>query len=160
MKHVYKNTTIRVITVLMLLSLPFLGSDCEDIINQINNPPTGDIAGTWVLIYNAGTTNDICPGETVDFPSTSGGTATLTCPQQSSISRNYTVSGTTLTYTESGIQYEIGFTQNNELVLAGINNNRILYYSSVPSDGKPNVKYEKDIHSRSNSSSSNSSEIK
>lgn len=148
MKKFYKNLTLRIITALMVISIPFLGSSCEDII--INN--TGDITGTWTLIYNEGTTLDICPGEKVYFPNAGGGTATLTCPSQVSITRNYTISGTTLTYTETGIEYAISFTQNNELVLSGINNNRILYYSKQVADTKITEHDEAAKNSVSNSS--------
>lgn len=135
-----KIYVIRIITVLMLVSLPFLGSDCEDIINQVTQDPCtgGDITGNWTFIYNSGTLLDICPGETVNFPNNTGGTATLTCPNQSGISRNYTVSGQTLTYTETSMQYQVCFDNQGHLVLNGINNNRILYYSSSISD-KPQV---------------------
>lgn len=155
MKKMSKIVTIRIITVIMLVSLPFLGSDCEDIINQISEP-TGDLSGTWYFIYNAGTTLDVCPGEVVEYPNATGGTATLTCPNQTGITRNYTVSGTTLTYTDSGVEYNVGFTQNNELVLTGINNNRLLYYTKTITDNKNN----QNGTDGKNESNFNSSEIK
>lgn len=136
MKKMSKVVALRIITVIMLLSLPLLGSDCEDVINQITQP-TGDLSGTWYFIYNAGTTLDVCPGEVVVYPSASGGSATLTCPEQTAITRNYTVSGSTLTYTDTGVEYNVGFTSSNQLVLTGINNNRILYYSNSISDKNP-----------------------
>ncbi|MEO8513070.1 MAG: hypothetical protein ABI543_05900 [Ignavibacteria bacterium] len=152
-----KVVTIRIITVLFLASLPFLGSDCEDVINQINNPATGTLQGNWTLIYNAGTTLDICPGEMVSFPSNTGGTADLQCPENSNvIQRDYSVSGTTLTYTSSNVQYAVSFTQNNELVLTGINNNRLLYYTTTISSKKTN---EGSVKSDSKASNYNSSEI-
>lgn len=154
MKKMSKVVTIRIITALMLVSLTLVGSDCEDVINQITQP-TGDLTGNWTLIYNAGTLLDICPGETVNFPNASGGDATLTCPNQNGITRTYSVSGSTLTYTSSGIEYNVSFTQNNELVLTGINNNRILYYSNSISDKKGENKV-----SDKNAVNYNSSEIK
>jgi hypothetical protein len=155
MKKLSKFVLIRSFTILALIMLPILGTDCEDIINQINNNPcsgTNTIAGTWNLIYNAGTLNDICPGEQVIYPSSSGGTATLTCPNRTGISRLYSVSGSTLTYTETNAQYTVSFTENCELVLTGINNGRILYYSVQSSDKTRN------IESKPNSINSNSSE--
>jgi hypothetical protein len=137
MKIMYKTLSLRIITGLMLLSLPFLGSDCEDILNQINNPPTGNLQGDWTLIYNAGSTLDVCPGETANFPSNTNGTATLKCPNQTQITRDYSVSDSTLTYTASGVQYQIAFTQEGQLVLSGINNNRILYYGNNVPATKP-----------------------
>ncbi len=153
MNNMYKKLSIRLITGLMLLSLPFLGSDCEEILN--NTSPTGDITGSWTLIYNAGTTLDICPGEMVTYPSASGGTATLKCPNATEISRQYSISGSTLTYTDSGVQYSYQFTQNNELVLTGINNNRILYYSQTITDSKTSIE-----NNGKNSFNYNSSELK
>lgn len=161
MKKFSKVVTIRIITALMVVSLPFLGSDCEDIINQIT--PTGNIQGNWTLIYNAGTTLDICSGETVTFPNNTGGNATLQCPNQTSIDRAYTVSSSNLTYTASGIQYNFSFTSNNELVLTGVNNNRVLYYSTTISDGKNEqgkVNNDKKTVNNSKNSSDISSEIK
>lgn len=84
MKKLSKIALLRSLTIIMLVMLPLLGTDCEDIINQLgNNPCTGTntIAGDWTLIYNAGTLNDICPGERVVLPSSTGGTAQLTCPR-------------------------------------------------------------------------------
>jgi hypothetical protein len=149
----FKTLSLRAITAIMLLSLPFLGSDCEDVINQIGGGTGGDLQGDWTLIFVSGTTHDICPGETVNYPNNSGGTATLKCPQQPQITRNYTVSGTTLTYTETGAEYRIQFTQNNELVLTGINNNRQLYYAEGIASDK-SLNYE-----NKNNSVLNSSEI-
>ncbi|HAX48262.1 MAG TPA: hypothetical protein PK605_06490 [Ignavibacteria bacterium] len=136
MKKMSKVVTIRIITALMLVSLTLVGSDCEDFINQINQEPCtgGDITGTWTYIYNSGTTLDICPGEVVSFPNNSGGTATLTCPNQSAINRNYTVSGQTLTYTDTSIEYQVCFDGSGNLVLRGINTDRVLYYSSSISE--------------------------
>src|SRR4030095_16494932 len=151
MKNFY--SLLRLTIVLCLISFPFIGSDSQDVLNQINNQ-TGTLTGTWTLIYNAGTTLDICPGEQVEFPNETGGVATLTCPSHPSISRNYTVSGTTLTYTESGIKYDVAFTQNNELVLSGVNNNRILYYSNQITGSKESKQ------NGTMNSSSNSSELK
>ncbi len=154
MKKMNKIVTIRIITIIMLICLPFLGSDCEDLINQIS-PPTGSIEGNWTLIYNSGTTLDVCPGEKVSYPSSTGGTATLTCPDQTPVDRSYSVSGSTLTYTASNMQYEVSFTSNSELVLSGINNNRQLYYSTVPADKNQN----NEVKAGKNTANYNSSEI-
>lgn len=153
MKTNYKGISLRLLTVLLLLSLPFLGSDCEDIINQIS--PTGNITGDWTLIYNEGT-RDICPGEKANFPSSTGGTATLECPQGSPILRLYQISSSNvLTYTETGVEYQVSFTANNELVLTGVNNNRVLYYSNQISGRKTNS-----VSADKNTGSFNSSELK
>lgn len=149
---------LRTITAMILASLTFFGSDCEDVINQINNNPcsgSNQINGNWTLIYNAGTTNDICPGENLVLPSSTGGVATLTCPNRPSVNRNYTVSNGTLTYTETNIQYSVSFTQDCQMVFTGINNNRILYYTATS-----NITDKKKIENPLNSVNLNSSEIK
>ena len=153
-----KVVTIRIITALMLVSLTLVGSDCEDFINQINQEPCtgGDITGTWTYIYHSGTTLDICPGEVVSFPNNSGGTATLTCPNQSAINRNYTVSGQTLTYTDTSIEYQVCFDGSGNLVLRGINTDRVLYYSSSISE----TTNSQSGSNGKNVSNNNSSEIK
>lgn len=157
MKKMSKVVTIRIITALMLVSLTLVGSDCEDIINQVTQDPcsAGDISGNWTYIYNTGTLHDICPGETVNFPNNTGGTATLTCPYQTGIERTYTVSGQTLTYTETSVQYQICFDGDGNLVLKGLNTDRTLYYSGTISDKKGENKV-----LDKNAANYNSSEIK
>lgn len=158
MKKMSKVVTIRIITILMLVSLPMLGSDCEDIINQVTQDPctTGDITGNWTYIYNSGTLLDICPGEVVNFPNNTGGTATLTCPNQSGITRSYTVSNQILTYTETSVKYQICFDSDGHLVLNGIGTGRTLYYSSSISDKKSS---EGNVTNDKKASNLNSSEI-
>ncbi|HEY3250661.1 MAG TPA: hypothetical protein VGK25_06040 [Ignavibacteria bacterium] len=125
--------TLRSFFVLLVISLSFIGSDCDKTI--ISGGTTGDITGQWRLIYNAGTLNDICAGERVNFQS--NGVANLTCPGNGqSIQRNYTVSGSTLTYTETNIQYRIVTLNNTDLELEGINNERYLYYNRVTTNDK------------------------
>lgn len=163
MKKLSKIALLRTFTILVLVALPILGTDCEDIINQLGNNPcsgTNTIAGDWTNIYNAGTTNDICPGERVVYPNGTSGTATLTCPQNSAVvNRLYTLSGTTLTYTETGAEYSVQFTSDCQLVLTGINNNRILYYA-VTSSISDKSKTNNDTNTEKiNSVNSNSSEI-
>jgi len=155
MKKMSKIVAIRIITAFMLVSLTFAGADCEDFINQINEEPCtdGNITGTWTYIYNSGTTLDICPGEVVSFPNNTGGTATLTCPNQSAINRNYTISSQTLTYTDTSIEYQICFDQDGNLVLRGINTDRVLYYSSTITDNT-NKQSENDEKNVSNYNSS------
>ena len=158
MKKMSKVVTIRIITVLFLVSLPLLGSDCEDIINQINQDPctTGDVTGNWTLIYNSGTLLDVCPGETVSFPNNSSGTATLTCPNQNPIQRTYSISNQTITYNETSIQYQVCFDSDHNLVLKGIGNDRVLYYKSSVTDKKNDTQ----INTDNKAENYNSSEIK
>jgi hypothetical protein len=120
--------TIKLITALILIYLMFNGSNCSEVVN--NPPVTQDITGTWKLNFSQGSLNDICPGENVNFQS--NGIAILTCPNRPPINRNYSVSGNTLTYTETNVKYTIQLSNNNSfLTLTGINNNRILTYSKV-----------------------------
>lgn len=64
-----------------------------------------------------------------------------------------------MTYTETNAQYNVQFTENCEMVLSGINNDRILYYSATSniSDKKTDTKKNE---TDKNSVNSNSSEIK
>lgn len=124
------KATIRTFTVLILISLSFIGSDCNKLIETVDNPDcTGsqvDIIGTWKFVYNNGGIRDVCLGESVQF--TTGGTAFLTCPGQQTIQREYSVSSDyILTYTTSNIKYCLSG-DANELQLTGLNNNRILVY--------------------------------
>jgi hypothetical protein len=162
MKKLLKGSIIRTITILGIVSLAFYGGSCQDVLNTILQPPPADLEGDWQLIYNAGTTNDICRGELVNFPSTTGGVARLQCPGGTAIDRNYTVTGTTLEYTQTGTTYEIAFTQNNELVLDGsATNGRVLYYAAVVT-GSVSDTPEKNKENKADSKSStlNSSETK
>lgn len=157
MKKMSKVVTIRIITALMLVSLALVGSDCEEVINQINTGGCSNpqFIGDWTYIYNAGTLRDICPGEKVNFPSSTSGTATLTCPNQTALQRLYTVAGNVLTYTETSTEYNISYDESCNLVLTGINNNRILYYSNTITDDTG-----ENIVSDRNTAYYNSSEIK
>jgi hypothetical protein len=120
---IYRGKIIKTVFVLFLISLPFIGSDCSEDI--FNNPGTGDIKGSWRLVYNAGTNHDICSGEEVTF--NNNGQATLKCPPNTNtITRLYTVSNNQLTYTETGIVYDIEALTANELQLSG--SGRYLYY--------------------------------
>ncbi len=114
-----------------ICSLPFVGSDCDDGI--IGSGITGDIVGTWQLTSVTGNLQDICKGEVVKYDST--GIAVLQCPNSSPITRHYTVSNSILTYTETGVQYDITTLSNTTLVLVGRNNlGRTLSYTRMPAD--------------------------
>ena len=108
--------------------LPLIG--CKD---DIFSDSSDDISGTWRLYYNSGILHDVCPGEVVTFPSNTGGIAVLKCPNEDSLSRHYTVSGSTLTYTETGVSYTITGLSSTDLQLEGTGSSqgRYLYYSKV-----------------------------
>jgi len=125
------TASIRTLTVLIIISFSFIGSDCNEILENLSGGCTGnqvDLIGKWKFSQNMGGIRDICLGEIVEF--TSGGTAYLTCPNQNTITRNYTVSNNVLTYTQTNIQYCITG-DADELQLTGMNNNRVLYYVKV-----------------------------
>ena len=134
MNKILLKTTFRTILVMAFISLSFLGSDCNKIIETLGGD-TGELTGTWQLIYNGGTLNDICPGENANF--LTNGVAELSCPGNGqSISRIYTNLNYVLTYTETNIQYNIKKLTTSELELEGANNNRYLYYTRVTSTDK------------------------
>ncbi len=115
----------------IILSFPFTGSDCEN--NIIGNGTSGSLIGTWELVSIQGNLQDVCPGETVTYDTTA--IATLQCPNQDPITRNYTVSNNILSYTETGIQYDITTLSATTLVLEGRNGlGRTLSYTRQPAD--------------------------
>lgn len=137
---IQRYTVLKTILLVSFIILPLLGSNC----NNTNTVNTGNISGTWRLDFVQGNLQDVCFGEVVNFPSNTGGTATLTCPQQSSISRAYTFSGDVLTYTDTGVQYTVNSGTSGVLILTGTftaggtTNTRILTYRTSTMD-KSNV---------------------
>ena len=121
---------LRFIILLILLSFPFVGSDCNNTTTQVTNE---NIQGSWQLVSNTGgSQHDICPGESAVFQS--DGIAVLTCPNQASINRSYTVNNSVLKFTETSIEYSVNLTNNNNtLNMTGIGNvsGRILVYDKV-----------------------------
>jgi len=142
--------SFRTFLVLLVISLAFIGSDCNKLIEVIGGN-NADLTGNWKLIYNSGTLNDICPGETID--SQSNGIAAISCPGNGqSINRNYTNSGNVLTYTETGIKYDIKTLTSTDLELQGVNNDRYLYYTRVISAYKTELSGSSDKTKNNNSS--------
>ena len=90
---------------MILLGLTLTGTECEKLLTG-----TGSVEGNWTLVKMEGTLQDVCLGETANF---SGGIATLQCPGQNSVTKNYTFSNNVLTYTSSGISYDVTFTTAN-----------------------------------------------
>ncbi len=88
-----------------VLGLSLTGTECEKLLTQ-----TGSIEGSWVLVKMEGNLQDVCLGETASF---SNGIATLKCPGQSAVSKNYTYSNNVLTYTSSGVSYDVNFSSVN-----------------------------------------------
>ena len=109
--------------IMLALGISFTGAECEKLLTA-----TGDVAGTWELTKMEGSLQDVCLGEIANF---NGGTATLTCPNGSPITRSYTYSGNVLTYTASGLSYNVSFTAVNgvdKMVLSASGIQRVLTY--------------------------------
>jgi hypothetical protein len=131
-QFVFQIKYVRTLIVLLLISLPFIGSDCQSVLTPTNE---GGIIGQWRLIHNDGTNHDICPGEYVTFES--NGQAQLQCPDQPVVIRHYTLSGSTLTYTESSVEYTIAGMSANQMELVGYG--RDLYYDKIVITDKNNT---------------------
>ena len=139
------NLKVRLILCLLLISFPFIGGDCDD---NVIGGSSGDIAGTWKLVYIGGNLQDVCLGEIVTYQT--NGVATLQCPNQAPITRNYAVSNNVLTYTPSGLQYSITELTQTTLTLEGVNVGRTLWYNKIPAD-YPQGHYDTDPSSKNSS---------
>ena len=139
MRSLIKIKSFHFISVLILISLSVSGSDCDKLLDNNTIVPEA-IIGDWVLDTQTGALQDICSGETVKFQSTN--IALLTCPNATTISRDFTIENTTLKYTQSAVSYEIDVLNNDTLSLIGQNVSRNLVYLKIPSsenlEGKPN----------------------
>jgi len=126
MKHKYLFRVTYSLMLLAFVSLSFMASNCNDILNALTSD---DVVGSWTLSDQGGAQYDICNNETISFNSTQ---ATLTCPSSSPVVRSYTASGGVLTYTETGVSY--GYSVSTEtdgtyLTMTGRSNlSRILKY--------------------------------
>lgn len=148
-KSLQKFTLIKSFTLILLVLLPFLGSDC----NNETTTPGGNIQGTWKLDFVQGNLQDVCQNETVDFPSNTSGTATLTCPGNAAITRAYTYTNNVVTYTETSVQYTVSTSTDGLIILTGVNVGRTLTYRKVTSTQK------NPVNNSNNTNSSNSSEL-
>lgn len=132
MKHKYFFRVTYSLLLLAFVSLSFMASNCNDILNALTSD---DVVGSWALSDQGGAQYDICNDETITFTSSQ---ATLTCPGSSSITRNYSASGGVLTYTDTGVSYGYSVSTESDgtyLTMTGKNNlNRILKYKKQTSD--------------------------
>lgn len=120
----------------VIFSFTFVAAECDDILNTIIQ---GDVVGTWQLVRQEGSGQDVCENEIVDFQS--DGTAILQCPGENAITRQYTANGNVLEFTATGVQYSIQTATSTELVLDGINVSRNLQYTRIGNDNSvKNVK--------------------
>jgi hypothetical protein len=127
----YSSIFLKIFLLLVLAGyFPLTGSDCNG--NNIIGGSPGEIYGSWSLTEITGYLQDVCEGEQVTFDTT--GIATLRCPKSNPITRSFTVSNDVLTYTETGVQYDITTLTTNTLVLSGRNVGRTLTYTKIPAD--------------------------
>ncbi len=115
-----------------LIYLTTTGSECEKLLTGSINE---QLIGTWQMTRIEGALQDICYNERVTFQS--DGIALLVCPGGTQISRNYSATSTTLTYTSSGVEYDITSVTSSELRLRGRNVSRNLTYVKVISTDAP-----------------------
>lgn len=109
------------------LSIAFTGAECEKLLTNAS----GDVAGSWKLVKMEGNLQDVCLGESAEFNS---GTATLRCPGGTAITRSYTYSNNVLTYTASGLTYNVSFAAVNgidKMILRASGIQRVLTYDKI-----------------------------
>ena len=117
----------KLILFLSFFSFAFLGSHCENLLGI----QSGSVIGNWELVKMEGNLQDVCLGETVNFQQSQ---AVLTCPGQSPITRNYTLTNNVLTYSSSSISYDVSFLQVNgisKMLLSGKEIERLLTYDKL-----------------------------
>ncbi|MCX6156438.1 MAG: hypothetical protein WCK13_01975 [Ignavibacteriota bacterium] len=110
--------------IVVALGFSFTGAECEKLLTA----SSGDVAGTWKLVKMQGNLQDVCLGEIAVFNS---GTATLTCPGATSVTKSYSYTNSVLTYTASGVTYNVAFTAINgvdKMVLTATGIERVLTY--------------------------------
>lgn len=109
------------------LSIAFTGAECEKLLTNAS----GDVSGSWKLVKMEGSLQDVCLGESAEFNS---GTATLRCPGGTAITRSYTYSNNVLTYTASGLTYNVSFAAVNgidKMILRASGIQRVLTYDKI-----------------------------
>ncbi len=113
--------------IVVALGFAFTGAQCEKLLTATS----GDVSGSWKLVKMQGNLQDVCLGEIAEF---SSGTATLTCPGVTPITRSYSYSNNVLTYSVSGVTYNVSFTTVNgvdKMVLSATSIERILTYDKI-----------------------------
>lgn len=132
-KKFLRNKLLYFISTIILISISVSGSECDKSTNNGNNYT--DITGTWQLIDMEGNLQDVCLGEFANFQANN--IAILQCPNQGSISRQFTYSNSVLIYTETSVSYDVVHqTTNNisQIVLTGRNVSRTLTYNYISTD--------------------------
>ena len=98
---------LKYVIFMMLLGITLTGTECEKLLTN-----TGDISGDWVLTKMEGNLQDVCLGELANF---TNGTATLQCPGMAAVTKSYTYTNGVLTYTASGVSYDVTFKSVNNV---------------------------------------------
>ncbi|MGB9696219.1 MAG: hypothetical protein ACP5P3_03560 [Ignavibacteria bacterium] len=102
----------------------FIGSNCDNLLQSTS----GSVEGTWELVKMEGNLQDVCLGEIATL---SGGSATLQCPGKTPVVRQYTYQNNVLTYTSTGVSYDVSFFTDNsglKMQLHGRGIERVLTY--------------------------------
>lgn len=96
---------------------------CEDPVQiQVQD----DILGLWELREQSGSATPVCDGELAQF--NSNGIAGFECPGFKAVTTPYSAVNNILTFTDTGTQYSISKPADTNLVLTGINIDKILKY--------------------------------
>lgn len=143
-----KNRSYSLILYMSLASFAFIGANCDELLNALGS--AGEVYGTWQLQRQEGSGQDVCEGEVVEFRE--NGTATLQCPGDNPIQRNYTRSGDVITFTSTGVEYNVETPSDTELRLVGVNVTRILEYTKIVTDSKSTIVKDKTAGDNNNSS--------
>jgi hypothetical protein len=92
---------LKYVIFMILLGITLTGTECEKLLTN-----SGDISGSWTLVKMEGNLQDVCLGESATF---TNGTASLQCPGMTTVTKSYTYSNGVLTYTASGVSYNVSF---------------------------------------------------
>ncbi len=126
-------TILRSVTVLTFVALSVTGSDCDKVTADNNYIPQ-QLIGNWLLTEQTGALQDVCPDEYAGFQS--NGIALLTCPASDTISRNFKVENSELTYIQTSVRYRLEFSDDNsEVWFYGTNVSRNLKYEKIITTG-------------------------
>lgn len=121
-KHIFVPYSI---TIGFFISIVVFG--CSE---EVVAPPQvqSNIIGLWGLREQSGTAPEVCTGEMAQF--NSNGIAVFQCPGFEGVQTEFNAIDDILTFTETNVQYTIQKPTDTNLVLTGINIDKILKYGS------------------------------
>jgi len=135
------KTLFYTILISVIISLSFLGAECNKIINGGNGNLT-DVVGNWILHSESGNLVDVCRDETIEFKTT--GYADLTCPGSTPVTRKFTIQNNDLVWLDNNLTYTYQVYNsggNKVLDLTGQGVGRhLIYYSTSAMSPKVPVK--------------------